>query len=86
MPILKLQSSKQLLVIKGYLLGLCKLLTANTCRRVVAHALVELTLTSVHLLCICNRYFTVKENIREFTPVDTDSVIPKLLILLMYSW
>ena len=49
-------------------------------------ALVELTVIVGHLPCTSNSYFTVKETVKEFVPVDTDSVIPKLLILLMYSW
>ena len=43
---------------------------------------VELTLTSGHIPCTSNSYFTVKE----FVPDGTDSGIPNLLILLMYSW
>ena len=42
---------------------------------------VELTLTVGHFLFTSNSYFTVKD----IVPVDTDSVIPKLLILLMNS-
>ena len=49
-------------------------------------ALVELTLTLGHLLCTRNSCFTVKESVKDIVPVDTDSVIPNLLILLMYSW
>ena len=54
--------------------------------RVGGQALVELTLTLGHLLCTRNSYFTVKESVKDIVPVDTDSVIPNLLILLMYSW
>ena len=49
-------------------------------------AWVELTVKVGHLLYTSNSYFTVKETVKEFVPVDTGSVIPKLLILLMYSW
>ena len=48
-------------------------------------ALVELTLTVGHLPYTSNSYFTVKETVKDIVPVDTDSVIPKLLILLMKS-
>ena len=49
-------------------------------------ALVELTLPVAHLLCTSNGYFTVKQTVKGIVPVDTDSRIPKLLILLIYSW
>ena len=49
-------------------------------------AWVELTLKVGHLPCTGNSYFTVKETVKEFVPIDTDSVIPKLLIFLMYSF
>ena len=49
-------------------------------------AMVELTLTLGHVPFTSNSYFTVKGTVKDIVPVDTDSVIPKLLILLMYSW
>ena len=66
--------------------NLCKSLTINTYRRALAHALVELTLTLGHLPYTSNSYFTVKGTVKDIVPVDTDSGIPKLLLLLMYSW
>ena len=48
-------------------------------------ALVELKLTVSHLPFTSNSYFTVKGTVKDIVPVDRDSVIPKLLILLMYS-
>ena len=29
---------------------------------------------------------SVRESVKDIVPVDTDSVIPKLLMLLMYIW
>ena len=48
-------------------------------------ALVELTVKVGHLPYTSNSYFTVKETVKEFVPADTDSIIPKLLILLTNS-
>ena len=31
-------------------------------------------------------FLTVKETVKEFVPVDTDSVIHKLWVLLKFSW
>ena len=47
--------------------------------------MVELTVIVDHSPYISNSYFTVKETVLDIVPVDTDSVITKLLILLMYS-
>ena len=46
---------------------------------------VELTLTVGHFLFTSNSYFTEKETVKDIVPVDKDSVIPKLLILLTNS-
>ena len=65
--------------------NLCSLLIIHTYGIRVVLPWVELTVTLGHLPCTSNSYFTVKETVKEFVPVDTDSGIPKLLILLMYS-